>query len=87
MMGQSPITVLCLIMCVLGSAVRKVDSLPAAHAVVQDMESQLPTQGHAGMADLPPLLEFANGTTVTTMNDWLERREEMKSLLSHYYYG
>ena len=44
-------------------------------------------RGHTGMADLPPLLEFANGTAVTTMEDWQERREEMKALLSRYYYG
>ena len=43
--------------------------------------------GHAGMADLPPLLEFANGTVVKSMDAWQERRNEMKMLLSKYYYG
>lgn len=42
---------------------------------------------HAGLADLPPLLEFANGTKVTTLAAFDKRCEEIKELLSKYYYG
>ena len=43
---------------------------------------------HAGMADLPPLLQFANGTAVPSPSAFLsERKAEMRQLLSQYYYG
>jgi hypothetical protein len=45
------------------------------------------TQPHKGLADLPPLLEFANGTAVTTVEELKERKNELKELLSQYYYG
>lgn len=45
------------------------------------------SEGHKGMADLPPLLEFADGSPVKTQSDWLRRKDEIRTLLTHYYYG
>ena len=42
---------------------------------------------HKGLAALPPLLEFADGTPVKTMADWTKRRDEIQNLLTQYYYG
>eukprot|EP00117_Sycon_ciliatum_P020743 scpid39628/ scgid18391/ len=57
------------------------------HASSSEDEAGAATLGHAGMADLPPLLEFANGTAVKTLADWQERRAEMGRLLTEHYYG
>lgn len=38
-------------------------------------------------ATLPPLLEFINGTTVTSFSAWTERQTEIKTLLQEYFYG
>ncbi len=38
-------------------------------------------------ADLPPLLEFADGRPVTSLEDWAARREEIRSLLCHWFFG
>lgn len=42
---------------------------------------------HAGLAALPPLLQFANGTEVRSRAAWLQRRAEIAALLSTHYYG
>lgn len=42
---------------------------------------------HAGLADLPPLLEFANGTAVRTAADFAARQAEIGQLLLSSYYG
>ena len=42
---------------------------------------------HKGMADLPPLLEFSDGSPVKSLRDWQLRRKEIKDLLTCYYYG
>ncbi|EGD82443.1 hypothetical protein PTSG_03090 [Salpingoeca rosetta] len=49
--------------------------------------SSTSTTGHAGLADLPPLLEFANGTAVSTLGALAQRKEEIKALLTQYFYG
>ena len=36
---------------------------------------------------LPPLLEFINGTVVTTLDQWASRKQEIKTLLQEYFYG
>ena len=38
-------------------------------------------------AELPPLLEFLNGRKVDVVDDWEERREEIRSLLIKYFIG
>lgn len=42
---------------------------------------------HAGLFDLPPLLQFANGTDVRWPADWPARRAEMRDLLEQWYFG
>lgn len=43
---------------------------------------------HAGLADLPPLLQFANGSSATgSAAAWQARRAEIATLLQQYYYG
>ena len=39
------------------------------------------------MADLPPLLEFADGTPAASIEDWQRRREEIRSLLMQHFTG
>ena len=39
------------------------------------------------MADLPPLLTLADGRPVATPQDWEQRRQELRSLLEHYFWG
>ena len=48
-----------------------------------------PTDGppHAGLAALPPLLQFANGTAVRSLAEWPQRRTEVAALLDEHYYG
>ena len=43
----------------------------------------LPSTGHAftPTADLPPLMQFENGTAVTTPEQWLQRRLELIELV------
>ncbi len=38
-------------------------------------------------ADLPPLLEFDDGSPVDSEADWQRRREEYKQLICHYFIG
>ena len=38
-------------------------------------------------AELPPLLEFLDGRKVEALDDWEERREEIRSLLIKYFIG
>ena len=38
-------------------------------------------------AELPPLLEFLDGRKVEALDDWEERREEIRSLLIKYFFG
>ncbi|MDP7052357.1 MAG: hypothetical protein QF600_10560, partial [Verrucomicrobiota bacterium] len=38
-------------------------------------------------SELPPLLEFLNGRKVDAVDDWEERREEIRSLLIKYFIG
>ena len=38
-------------------------------------------------AELPPLLEFLDGRKVEALDDWEERREEIRSLLIKFYIG
>ena len=38
-------------------------------------------------ADLPPLLEFLDGTPVRTMDDWQLRKEEIRRLMCEYFIG
>ena len=40
--------------------------------------------GKLGRADLPPLLEFIDGTPVKTPEDWLRRKEEIRRLMWDY---
>jgi hypothetical protein len=42
---------------------------------------------HAGLYALPPLLEFSNGTPVTTLAQLQQRKAEAKQLLSTTFYG
>jgi hypothetical protein len=42
---------------------------------------------HAGLAALPPLLQFANGTAVRSLAEWPQRRAEVAVLLDEHYYG
>ena len=43
---------------------------------------------HAGLADLPPLLEFANGTQLKHFHtEWPARREELQRLLQMHVFG
>jgi dienelactone hydrolase len=39
------------------------------------------------MADLPPLLEFADGSPVRTADQWPQRREQLRRLLMQYFTG
>lgn len=39
------------------------------------------------LTELPNPLTMADGTTVTTVEDWRQRREEIKAMLLHYEYG
>ncbi len=41
----------------------------------------------AASADLPPLLEFLDGSTVKTPADWDRRREEINGLMTRYFTG
>jgi len=39
------------------------------------------------MPDLPPLLKFADGRPVVNMDEWQERRREIKRLLCQWFFG
>lgn len=51
------------------------------------LRASFAAEPHKGMADLPPLLEFSDGTPVRTPSDWQHRRNEISDLLTQYYYG
>lgn len=59
-------------------------SAPGAPALASTPVSGPP---HAGLFDLPPLLQFSNGSAVSTPAQWEARRAEMRALLSEHYYG
>ena len=37
--------------------------------------------------DLPPLLEFLDGVSVRTLDDWARRKEEIRRLMCQYFIG
>jgi dienelactone hydrolase len=49
-------------------------------------EAVLPLDSYA-RADLPPLLEFLDGTPVRNLEDWADRKEEIRRLMCHYFIG
>lgn len=59
-------------------------ALPAADPIVA-----CPHSGQSGrpQADLPPLLEFIDGTPVKTPEDWSRRREEIRRLMTETFIG
>jgi len=46
-----------------------------------------PNETGYSRADLPPLMEFLNGTPVHTSEDWAKRKEEIRRLLCKYFIG
>ena len=42
---------------------------------------------HCNMADLPPLLDFSNGTQVKTLAAWEQRKTQLRALLEGTFYG
>lgn len=82
-----PANIVCAVLCVVactGMLGSRADQVDASRSLRTESGDGPP---HAGLFDLPPLLQFSNGTAVRSPQAWQERRAEMRRLLAATLYG